>query len=136
MNDLRPFRFWCQKVLPLVYDDSLSYYELLCKVVDYLNKTMENVNSLSENFDELQSAFNTLKKYVEEYFENLNTEFVNKYLEVEEKYAWGMGNRILQVGKNLLELYKFNDIGGTRDSENVENVMNNVVTKFQILNMR
>lgn len=32
------FRFWCQKVLPLVYDDSLSYYEVLCKVVDYLNK--------------------------------------------------------------------------------------------------
>ena len=28
------FRFWCQKVLPLVYDDSLSYYEILCKVVD------------------------------------------------------------------------------------------------------
>ena len=33
---LAPFRFWCQKVLPLVYDDSLSYNELLCKVVDYL----------------------------------------------------------------------------------------------------
>lgn len=82
MNDLRPFRFWCQKVLPLVYDDSLSYYELLCKVVDYLNKTIENVNSLSENFDELQSAFNTLKKYVEEYFENLDVqEEVNKKLD-------------------------------------------------------
>lgn len=27
--DLKPFRFWCQKVLPLVYDESLSYYELL-----------------------------------------------------------------------------------------------------------
>ena len=82
MNDLRPFRFWCQKVLPLVYDDSLSYYELLCKVVNYLNKTMENVNSLSENFDELQSAFNTLKKYVEEYFDNLDVqEEVNKKLD-------------------------------------------------------
>ena len=31
------FRFWCQTVLPLVYDDSLSYYELLNKVVNYLN---------------------------------------------------------------------------------------------------
>jgi hypothetical protein len=82
MNDLRPFRFWCQKVLPLVYDDSLSYYELLCKVVDYLNKTMENVNNLSENFDELQSAFNTLKKYIEEYFENLDVqEEINKKLD-------------------------------------------------------
>ena len=41
--DLNKFRFWCQKVLPLVYDDSLSYYEVLCKVVDYLNKAMEDV---------------------------------------------------------------------------------------------
>lgn len=74
MNDLRPFRFWCQKVLPLVYDDSLSYYELLCKVVDYLNKTMENVNSLNENFDELQQMFNTLKQYVDDYFKNLDVQ--------------------------------------------------------------
>lgn len=82
MNDLRPFRFWCQKVLPLVYDDSLSYYELLCKVVDYLNKTMDNVNKLSENFDELQSAFNTLKDYVENYFDNLDVqEEINKKLD-------------------------------------------------------
>lgn len=82
MNDLRPFRFWCQKVLPLVYDDELSYYELLCKVVDYLNKTMENVNKLSENFDELQNAFNTLKTYVENYFDNLDVqEEINKKLD-------------------------------------------------------
>ena len=26
-------KFYCQKVLPLVYDDSLSYYETICKVV-------------------------------------------------------------------------------------------------------
>ena len=42
-HTLRPFRFWCQKVLPLVYDDSLSYYELLCKVVAYLNNTREDL---------------------------------------------------------------------------------------------
>ena len=32
----QPFKFWCQKALPLVYDDSLSYYEVLCKVVSTL----------------------------------------------------------------------------------------------------
>lgn len=81
-NDLKPFRFWCQKVLPLVYDDSLSYYELLCKVVDYLNKTMENVNKLSENFDELRKEFITLKEYVDNYFKNLDVqEEINKKLD-------------------------------------------------------
>jgi hypothetical protein len=50
-KELKPFRYWCQKVLPLVYDDSLSYYELLCKVVDYLNKTMEDVDTLHVDVD-------------------------------------------------------------------------------------
>ena len=41
-DGIKPFRFWCQKVLPLVYDDSLSYYETLCRVVDKLNEVIEN----------------------------------------------------------------------------------------------
>lgn len=35
---VRPIKFWSQKVLPLVYDDSLSYYEVLCKFRDKLNE--------------------------------------------------------------------------------------------------
>jgi hypothetical protein len=41
-DGIKPFRFWCQKVLPLVYDDSLSYYETLCRVVDKLNEVIEH----------------------------------------------------------------------------------------------
>lgn len=67
MSELRPFRFWCQKVLPLVYDDSLSYYELLCNVVDYLNNTISDVNKLSEEFQ-------TLYNYVHDYFKNLDVQ--------------------------------------------------------------
>lgn len=68
----KPFRFWCQKVLPLVYDDSLSYYELLCKVVDYLNNVIVDVNNLGQSVEELTLAFNQLKAYVEDYFNNLD----------------------------------------------------------------
>ena len=63
-NTPQTFRFWCQKVLPLVYDDSLSYYELLCKVVDYLNKTMEDVNTAVEDVTNLNSAFGSLENHV------------------------------------------------------------------------
>lgn len=63
MNNIRPFRFWCQKVLPLVYDDSLSYYELLCKVVAKLNEVVDNENQLNE-------AFQQLKDWVENYFDS------------------------------------------------------------------
>lgn len=44
-------RFWCQKVLPLVYDDSLSYYELLNKVVLHLNQHTEDINALIDFYD-------------------------------------------------------------------------------------
>lgn len=41
--------FWCQKVLPLVYTDALSYYEVLSKFVSKLNEIVNNVNNLNEN---------------------------------------------------------------------------------------
>lgn len=44
-------RYWCQKVLPLVYDDSLSYYELLNKVATKVNEMINQVNELPEMVD-------------------------------------------------------------------------------------
>ena len=52
---LKPFRYWVQKVLPTVYDDSLSYYELLEKVLHYLNETMCVVDMHSEAIKELEA---------------------------------------------------------------------------------
>lgn len=71
---LRPFRFWCQTVLPLVYDDSLSYYELLNKVVEYLNNTIKDVATAEKNIGELSEAFAQLQDYVNNYFDNLDVQ--------------------------------------------------------------
>ena len=82
-TDLQPFRFWCQKVLPLVYDDSLSYYEQLCKVVDYLNKTMEDVDVLEGDVTGLHEAYKKLQGYVNDYFSTLDVqEEINDKLDV------------------------------------------------------
>lgn len=40
-------KYWCQMVLPAVYDDSQSYYELLAKVVAKLNEVISSGNELS-----------------------------------------------------------------------------------------
>ena len=56
------FRFWCQKVLPAVYDDSLSYYELLCKVLKWLEDLTEVTNTQSDAIEELQE---TLKNFID-----------------------------------------------------------------------
>lgn len=69
-----PFRYFCQRVLPAVYGDELSYYELLCKVVDYLNKTLENVNDINGNVQELDAYVKQLKNYVDDYFTNLDVQ--------------------------------------------------------------
>lgn len=53
--NIKTFKFWCQKVLPLVYDDELSYYEVLCKVVQKLNEVIDDVNKLPEYIRELIS---------------------------------------------------------------------------------
>lgn len=86
-TELRPFRFWCQKVLPLVYDDSLSYYELLCKVVDYLNKTMEDVDHMNTDMDTLYSNFQTFQEGTFRIYNEL-VDYVNTYfdeLDVQEE---------------------------------------------------
>lgn len=76
------FRYWCQKVLPIVYDDSLSYYELLCKVIDYLNKVIDETNKIGEDVTELYNTFKQLKEYVDNYFKNLDVqEEINKKLD-------------------------------------------------------
>lgn len=49
------FKFWCQKILPLAYDDSLSYYETLCKLTSTLNKVIENINNIPDYIKELLS---------------------------------------------------------------------------------
>lgn len=83
----KPFRFWCQKVLPLVYDDSLSYYELLGKVVDYLNKMGQDISDLSTYLDDYITNFDVeaavdakLDAMVESgYFDRLMIPIFNEY---------------------------------------------------------
>ena len=65
---MKPFRFWVQTALPLVYDDSLSYYELLCKVVDYINKFIDTENDFAEVITEYTAKVDEIQKYVEDYF--------------------------------------------------------------------
>ena len=46
-KQIEKIRFWCQTVLPTVYDDSLSYYECLCKFAEKLNEIVAFVNELA-----------------------------------------------------------------------------------------
>lgn len=55
--------FYCQKVIPLVYDDSLSYYEQLCKLTMKMNEVITQLNTFNNNYIDEQIA--ELKSYVD-----------------------------------------------------------------------
>lgn len=61
MDELTPFAFWCQKVMPAVLDDSLSFYEVLCKLTAKLNDAIETINGHSELITTMQSEIDSLQ---------------------------------------------------------------------------
>lgn len=75
-NNLKSFRMWCQKVLPLVYDDSLSYYEVLCKVVTYLNNVIEGTNGVIDDVEELRNDLATVQNWIN----NFDTKYAEKII--------------------------------------------------------
>lgn len=79
-KDLNTFKFWCQKVLPLVYDDSLSYYEILCKVVDYINNMIENQKEFTNELAELKSELDIVQKWIDDFDTSYAEEIIKKYL--------------------------------------------------------
>ena len=54
--------------------DAISDYQLLCKVVDYLNEVISNNNKQNEVITSLYNAFVELKDYVDNYFKNLDVQ--------------------------------------------------------------
>lgn len=81
MGELKVFKFWCQKVLPLVYDESLSYYEVLCKVVDYLNNMVSDVNKVIDEYEDLKKELAIVKAWID----NFSAEYLEKL--IKEKIA-------------------------------------------------
>lgn len=76
MVELNKFNAWCHKVLPLVYDDSLSDYEILCKVVGYINKLIEQDKVFADDIEQLKTDLNV----VQEWINSFNTAYAEKII--------------------------------------------------------
>lgn len=77
---MKNFEFWCYKVLPLVYDDSLSYYEVLCKIVKYINNIIEDEKKLGNRMDELENELNEVQKWIDNFDTSYIEEILKKYI--------------------------------------------------------
>lgn len=74
------FRFWCHKIIPLVYDESLSYYEFLCKVMQKLNEVIDLLNEHSAEIERFEQD-------ILAQFEAFRTEIRNRITEFEKLFA-------------------------------------------------
>ena len=77
MQELRHLYFWCQKILPLVYEDSLSYYEVLCRVKDKLNELITEQNKTGETVSSLTAAVEELNRCCDEVKKTLDGDLTN-----------------------------------------------------------
>lgn len=77
---MREFGFWCQKVLPLVYDESLSYYEVLCKVRDKLNELIKQDEIFGEALRQLEKELTDVNEWIANFDTKFVQELVDKYV--------------------------------------------------------
>lgn len=86
-KNLKYFRFWCYKVLPLTYDNSLSYYEVLCKVVAYINDLIAQDKIFGEELENLRADLTVVQEWIANFdtknIEELVSHFVATMIFVE-----------------------------------------------------
>lgn len=101
---------YCQKVLPLSYDNSLSYYEVLCKLISKVNDIISELNKIDVNEitqevlslvrDELQSEISEVYQYVDDLEERTNHNFNAVYEDMAENYN-ELDNKYTEITNTL-----------------------------------
>lgn len=79
--------YWCQKVLPLTYDNSLSYYEVICKTFNYINDLIKqdtefasDISEINELVAELERKINQWSTEGETFFKEFLDQWAEKHL--------------------------------------------------------
>ena len=69
------FTNYIYEAIPLAFDESMSYYETLLGLLNYLqNVVIPTVNNNADAVAELQNLYIELKSYVDDYFTNLDVQ--------------------------------------------------------------
>lgn len=75
-KELTPFKRFVLQSFPWINEnfDALTNYELMGKIIEYLNTVIDNENALETNMKNLYDAFTSLHDYVSNYFDNLDVQ--------------------------------------------------------------
>lgn len=101
------------KSIPLAFDESMSYYETLCALLDYLKTTTDVVNNNADLLAELEL-------YVKNYFDNLDVqaEINNKLDEMAEQ---GELQEIISEYLNSTAIFGFDNVQSMKNATNLIN---------------
>ena len=70
-----PFLRWCSATIPAVFSNSMTYYETLCSLCNWLQTNLVDVvNNNATVTQQYIDLVNNLKAYVENYFDNLDVQ--------------------------------------------------------------
>lgn len=74
MPNVPPFVKFVASAVPMVFDNSLSYYEALCALWKYIQDMTDVINNNATLEEEYIEKFNELKTFVDHYFDNLDVQ--------------------------------------------------------------
>lgn len=117
----KPYMRYLAKVIPLAFDESMSYYEQILSLLHYLkDEVMPVINNNAEAVVELQNLFNELKDYVDNYFDNLDIqeEVDNK---LEEMYENGQLQSLIEEFIELSVTFTYNTVAEMKEASNLVN---------------
>ena len=69
-----PFVCYVASAIPMVFDDSLSYYECLAALTKYLQDVVNVINNNGEVTEEYIQLTKDMKEYMDNYFDNLDVQ--------------------------------------------------------------
>lgn len=98
-NDIPIFRFWLQRMLPTVYTDSLSYSELLGKVIDYLNSVVSDQNEVNADLESLYDYVKELHDLLVEWMQHGFDEYYRQQVQqwIDDHLKWIFDHLIRHV---------------------------------------
>lgn len=113
---ISPIRYWVQIITPLVYDDSISLYELMGKVVKKLNDVIEIVNPLGAGIED------TVNKYLDKF----KDEWEKELIEFESQVNQTINSNNEAVNIRIDNLIKTNE----QQFNDFENSINEQLAEF------
>lgn len=96
------FRVFCQRILPAVYDDSMSYMEVICKLLSELQDITVKIDVESQDIEDLKKRLEELEKLFEEFqqngFKDTYMELIEAWLQENMWCIMSWGSRIVWFG--------------------------------------